>query len=103
MCFSVRNETAATLNSDVLNEVTPSLQISDQLWWLFALFIIIIFILMCFMLRKRIFRYFPKAEAIIFQCNDPENRDPESDDDSQKKLKSDESDSLQFNISVSTG
>ncbi|CAM4271952.1 unnamed protein product [Leuciscus chuanchicus] len=72
----------------------------ESLWWLFALFIFIIFILICFMLRKRIFMYFPKAETIIFQRNDPENRDPESDDDSLKKLKSDESDSLQFNMST---
>ncbi|XP_048055735.1 uncharacterized protein LOC125273938 [Megalobrama amblycephala] len=54
--FRVRNETAVTPNSDVLDEVTPSLQLSDQLWWLFALFIIIFIIFICFMLRKRIFR-----------------------------------------------
>ncbi|ROL52373.1 hypothetical protein DPX16_6602 [Anabarilius grahami] len=28
----------------------------DQLWWLFALVIIIFIIFICFMLRKRIFR-----------------------------------------------
>ncbi|CAM4271402.1 unnamed protein product [Leuciscus chuanchicus] len=65
--FRVRNETAATPNSDV-NEVTPSLQISDQLWWLFALFIFIIFI--CFILRKRIFRCFQR-----FLCQTDDDSD----------------------------
>ncbi|XP_077061822.1 uncharacterized protein LOC143714482 [Siphateles boraxobius] len=55
--FRVWNETTATPNSNVLNEVTPSLQISDQLWWLFAPFI---FIFICFILRKRIFRCFQR-------------------------------------------
>ncbi|ROL52826.1 hypothetical protein DPX16_0422 [Anabarilius grahami] len=45
-----------TMFRDVLDEVTPSLQLSDQLWWLFALFVIIFIIFICFMLRKRIFR-----------------------------------------------
>ncbi|KAK2907086.1 hypothetical protein Q8A67_006071 [Cirrhinus molitorella] len=81
----MRNETA-----NVLNEVTPDLQHSDQLWWLFALFIIIFFIiLMCYMLRKRIFRCFSKAEPL---CNDSENRNPESG--VPVKVRSDSPDSL---------
>ncbi|XDV11301.1 hypothetical protein PO909_000272 [Leuciscus waleckii] len=56
--FRVRNETAATPNSDV-NEASPSLQISDQFWWISVLLIIIIMflLLMCFILRKTIFRF----------------------------------------------
>ncbi|KAL1252285.1 hypothetical protein QQF64_020081 [Cirrhinus molitorella] len=60
--FRVRNETAATPNSDVLNEAF--LQDSDQLWWFLAVFIIVLLLSMCFLLRKRIFR----------QCQDSENR-----------------------------
>ncbi|XP_048015516.1 uncharacterized protein LOC125247987 isoform X3 [Megalobrama amblycephala] len=54
--FRVRNETAATPNSDVLDEVTPSLQLSDHLWWISVLVIIFLLAFLCFMLRKRIFR-----------------------------------------------
>ncbi|KAK9978794.1 hypothetical protein ABG768_020533 [Culter alburnus] len=103
--FRVRNETAVT--PDVLDEVTPSLQHSDQFWWLFALFIVIFIILMCFMLRKRIFRCFPKAAPSVHQCNDSGNRDPESG--VQIKVRSESPDSLnhsesdQFNGSVSRG
>ncbi|XP_051745513.1 uncharacterized protein LOC127510045 [Ctenopharyngodon idella] len=106
--FRVRNETATT--PDVLDDVTLSLQHSDQFWWLFALFIIVIIIfiiLMCFMLRKRIFRCFPKAAPSVHQCNDSGNRDPETD--VQIKVRSDAPDSLnhsesdQFNGSVSRG
>ncbi|KAK2917123.1 hypothetical protein Q8A67_001497 [Cirrhinus molitorella] len=64
----LRNETAATPNS-----VTPDLQHSDQLWWVLAVFIIVLLVLMCFLLRKRIFRCFLKREG-------SENRDPESDE-----------------------
>ncbi|KAL1279299.1 hypothetical protein QQF64_025972 [Cirrhinus molitorella] len=56
---------------DVLNEA--SLQHSDQLWWVLAVFIIVLLVLMCFLLRKRIFRCFLKREG-------SENRDPESDE-----------------------
>ncbi|XP_051741650.1 uncharacterized protein LOC127508091 isoform X2 [Ctenopharyngodon idella] len=54
--FRVRNETAATPNSDVLDEVTPSLQLSDHLWWISVLVIIFLLAFLCFMLRRRIFR-----------------------------------------------
>ncbi|XP_077061819.1 uncharacterized protein LOC143714479 [Siphateles boraxobius] len=70
--FRVMNETAAT--PDVSNEVTPSLQLSDQFWWLFALFIVIFFIFISFMLCKRIFRCFPKAAPSVCQRNDSENK-----------------------------
>ncbi|ROL46212.1 hypothetical protein DPX16_0419 [Anabarilius grahami] len=71
---------------------------------------IVLLILICFMLRKRIFRCYLKAGMSDIQCNDseirmvrvlePESvlvlRDPESDPESavQMKLRSDESDSL---------
>ncbi|CAM4271655.1 unnamed protein product [Leuciscus chuanchicus] len=54
----MRNETAATPNSDV-NEATLSLPISDQFWWISVLLIIIIImilLLICFILHKNIFR-----------------------------------------------
>ncbi|RXN19180.1 hypothetical protein ROHU_025893 [Labeo rohita] len=66
--FRVRNQTAVTPNSDVVNEVTPDRQHSDHFWWLLAVFIIVllIIILICLMKRKRIFRiqaYWSKAVA----------------------------------------
>ncbi|ROI28678.1 hypothetical protein DPX16_0261 [Anabarilius grahami] len=76
--FRVRNETAATLNS-------------DQLWWILALFVIMV-VLICFILRKMIFRMVRvlKPESVL-GLSDPES-DPESA--VQMKLRSDESDSL---------
>ncbi|XP_051741936.1 uncharacterized protein LOC127508206 [Ctenopharyngodon idella] len=67
---------------------------SHQFWWISALFFItvVFLLLICFLLRKRIFRYFLKAEKSNFQLSDSEIRDPESA--VQKKLRSDESDSL---------
>ncbi|XP_077078580.1 uncharacterized protein LOC143731507 isoform X2 [Siphateles boraxobius] len=54
--YRVRNETTATPNSDV-KEVTPPLQLSDQLWWLLAVYLVLLIIfLMCLIQRKRIFR-----------------------------------------------
>ncbi|ROJ25737.1 hypothetical protein DPX16_0706 [Anabarilius grahami] len=53
---------------------------------------VVLLLLICFMLCKRIFRYFLKAEKSNFQLSDSEIRDPESA--VQKKLRSDESDSL---------
>ncbi|XP_051741933.1 uncharacterized protein LOC127508204 isoform X2 [Ctenopharyngodon idella] len=66
----------------------------DQFWWISALLIImvVLLLLICFMLRKRIFRCYLKAETSDIQRNDSEIRDPESA--VQKKLRSDESDSL---------
>ncbi|RXN38612.1 hypothetical protein ROHU_000963 [Labeo rohita] len=52
--FRVRNQTAVTPNSDDLNEA--SLQHSDLLWWFLAVSLIVLLVLMCFFLRKRIFR-----------------------------------------------
>ncbi|KAK2917120.1 hypothetical protein Q8A67_001494 [Cirrhinus molitorella] len=59
--FRVRNETAATPISDVLNEASP--QHSDQLWWLLAVFIIIALAFFCFLLRKRILRTLMKVRS----------------------------------------
>ncbi|KAF4116557.1 hypothetical protein G5714_004046 [Onychostoma macrolepis] len=79
--FRARNQTAATPNSDLLNEVTPDLQHSDQFWWLLAVFIIVLlivlFFLICLMKRKTIFRCFQK---LICQRDDDDsgNRDPEA-------------------------
>ncbi|XP_048015511.1 uncharacterized protein LOC125247987 isoform X2 [Megalobrama amblycephala] len=84
--FRVRNETAATLNSDVLDEVTPSLQLSDQLWWISVLLIFFLLAFLCFTLTKKIFRCFPKAVPSV--CNDLDKRDPESDG-TLMKVKSD--------------
>lgn len=85
--FRVRNETAVTPDS-----VTPDLKHSDQ-WWLFALFfIIIIIILICFSLRKRIFRCVLRAETSVCQINDSVNRDPKSG--VQMKFRSDDPCSL---------
>ncbi|XP_067235245.1 uncharacterized protein [Chanodichthys erythropterus] len=84
--FRVRNETEATLNSDVLDEVTPSLQCSDQLWWISVLLIFLLLAFFCFTLRKRIFRCFSKAVPSV--CNDLDKRDPESDG-TLMKIKSD--------------
>ncbi|XP_051745500.1 uncharacterized protein LOC127510041 isoform X6 [Ctenopharyngodon idella] len=64
---------------------------SHQFWWISVL-VIFLLAFLCFMLRKRIFRCFLKAEASDIQRNDSEIRDPESA--VQKKLRSDESDSL---------
>ncbi|KTG32773.1 hypothetical protein cypCar_00016810 [Cyprinus carpio] len=103
--FRVWNETAVTQNSDDLNEVTPDLQRSDQLWWLVALFIIIVLAFLCFLLRKSIFRCFQKEAPSI--CQRDEERDPESG--AQMKLRPDESVSLNqsesehLNDSVSRG
>ncbi|RXN32341.1 hypothetical protein ROHU_016241 [Labeo rohita] len=58
--FRVRNETAVTPNSDLLNEV--SLQHSDQLW-LLAVFIIMFLAFLCFLLRKRISRTLMKVRS----------------------------------------
>ncbi|KAL1279568.1 hypothetical protein QQF64_026241 [Cirrhinus molitorella] len=67
--FRVRNESAATPNSDLIFE---------QWWWLVALFIILILILICFFLRKRIFRCFQWEEQFFCQREDnTENRDLE--------------------------
>ncbi|XP_048062093.1 uncharacterized protein LOC125277639 [Megalobrama amblycephala] len=79
--FRVRNETAATLNSDVLDEVTPSLQLSDQLWWILALlFIMVLLLFMCFMLRKRIFRLVQRYRTRLHssQANVKHNPDPQT-------------------------
>lgn len=77
--FRARNQTAATPNSDLLNEVTPDLQHSDQFWWLLAVFIMVLLIifLICLMKRKTNFRCFQK---LICQRDDDdsENRDPEA-------------------------
>ncbi|RXN16544.1 hypothetical protein ROHU_008309 [Labeo rohita] len=55
--FRVRNQTAVTPNSDDLNEVSPDLQHSDQLWWISALLIVVFLLgLICFLLRRRILR-----------------------------------------------
>ncbi|RXN33272.1 hypothetical protein ROHU_004339 [Labeo rohita] len=72
--YIVRNQTAATPNSDLRNKVTPDLQHSDHFWWLLAVFIIalLIIILICLMKRKRIFRCFQR----LIDHNDEENRDP---------------------------
>ncbi|XP_058624838.1 uncharacterized protein LOC131536114 [Onychostoma macrolepis] len=108
--FRAKNETAATPNSNLQNEVTPDLQHSDQFWWLLAFFVIVLFIifLICLMKRKRIFRCFQK---FIFQRDDDdddsENRDPEAA--VQMKFRSDAPDSLnqseseQLNGSLSRG
>ncbi|KAL1279396.1 hypothetical protein QQF64_026069 [Cirrhinus molitorella] len=69
--FRVRNETAVTPNSDDLNEVTPDLQRSDQLWWISVLIFIFLLVLICFLLRKRIFRCF----QFIRQRKAPNSRD----------------------------
>ncbi|RXN32342.1 hypothetical protein ROHU_016242 [Labeo rohita] len=105
--YRVRNQTAATPNSD-LHQVTPDLQHSDHFWWLLAVFIIalLIIILICLMKRKTIFRCF---QRLIFQRDDDdsENRDPEAA--VQMKLRSDapdslnQSDSEQLNGSLSRG
>ncbi|KAK2917161.1 hypothetical protein Q8A67_001535 [Cirrhinus molitorella] len=58
--FRVRNETAVTPNS-------------DQLWWISVLIFIFLLVLICFLLRKRIFRCF----QFICQRKAPENRDLE--------------------------
>ncbi|XP_016114677.1 uncharacterized protein [Sinocyclocheilus grahami] len=74
--FRARNETAATPDSEVLNEVTPDLQHSDQLWWISALLIVILLlVLICFLLRKRIFRCFQSEEWFICQHEALDNRD----------------------------
>ncbi|KAF4116565.1 hypothetical protein G5714_004054 [Onychostoma macrolepis] len=75
--FRARNQTAATPNSDVLNEVTPDLQLPDQWWWISALIVIVLLVLICFLLRKRIFRCFQKEEQFIRQCDAPDNKDLE--------------------------
>ncbi|KTG47879.1 hypothetical protein cypCar_00034308 [Cyprinus carpio] len=80
--FRVRNETPVT--PDVLNEVTPDLQLSDQWWWTSALLIcIVLLVLICFLLRKRIFRCFQRDEPSISQREAPDSRDLE-------KLRSDD-------------
>ncbi|RXN31862.1 hypothetical protein ROHU_004738 [Labeo rohita] len=56
--YRVRNQTAATPNSDDLNEAY-----SDQLWWLLAVFIIIFLAFLCFLLRERIFRTLMKVRS----------------------------------------
>ncbi|KAF4116558.1 hypothetical protein G5714_004047 [Onychostoma macrolepis] len=58
--FRARNQTAVTPNSDDLNQVT--LQLSDQLWWLLAVFFILL-VFLCFFLRKRIFRTMMKVRS----------------------------------------
>ncbi|RXN15817.1 hypothetical protein ROHU_008640 [Labeo rohita] len=73
--FRVRNETAATPNPEVLNEVTPDLQHSDQWWWISALIVVFLLVLICFLLRKRIIRCFQSEEQFISQCDAPHNRD----------------------------
>ncbi|XP_051745503.1 uncharacterized protein LOC127510041 isoform X8 [Ctenopharyngodon idella] len=82
--FRVFNDT----NSSGGSTQTPD---SHQFWWISVL-VIFLLAFLCFMLRKRIFRCFLKAEASDIQRNDSEIRDPESA--VQKKLRSDESDSL---------
>ncbi|KAF4116564.1 hypothetical protein G5714_004053 [Onychostoma macrolepis] len=73
--FRARNQTAVTPNPDVLNEVTPDLQLSDQWWWISALIVIVLLVLICFLLRKRIFRYFQKVEWFICWREAPDNMD----------------------------
>ncbi|KAK9978912.1 hypothetical protein ABG768_020648 [Culter alburnus] len=82
--FKVRNDT----DSSGGPTQTPD---SHHLWWILALFFIMILAFLCFLLHKRIFRYFLKAETYV-HCSDSEIRDPEPA--VQKKLRSDESDSL---------
>ncbi|XP_067218409.1 uncharacterized protein [Chanodichthys erythropterus] len=97
--FRMRNETAATPNSDVLDEVTLSLQLSDQLWWISVLLIFFLLAFLCFTLRKKIFRYFSKAVPSV--CSDLDKRDPESDE-TLMKVKSESPDSLNHSESDGT-
>ncbi|XP_050960805.1 uncharacterized protein LOC127162064 isoform X1 [Labeo rohita] len=91
--FRVRNQTAVTPNSDVVNEVTPDRQHSDHFWWLLAVFIIVllIIILICLMKRKRIFRCFQRL-ICQHEDDDSKNRNPEAA--VQVELRSDAPDSL---------
>ncbi|XP_077098184.1 uncharacterized protein LOC143749644 [Siphateles boraxobius] len=74
--WNTLQNTTVTTNSDVLNEVNLSLEISDQLWWLCVLFIFIIIIIICFILRKRIFRCFQREARPTCQTDDEtDNRD----------------------------
>ncbi|XP_050960813.1 uncharacterized protein LOC127162064 isoform X2 [Labeo rohita] len=77
--FRVRNQTAVTPNSDVVNEVTPDRQHSDHFWWLLAVFIIVllIIILICLMKRKRIFRCF---QRLICQHEDDDSKNRQVDE-----------------------
>ncbi|KAF4116553.1 uncharacterized protein LOC131536113 isoform X2 [Onychostoma macrolepis] len=92
--FRARNQTAATPNSDDLNQVT--FQHSDRSLWILAVFVVIavliIIILICFLWQKKKLRCFPN----VFQRDDSENRDPESG--VQMQLGSDESDSLNQSV-----
>ncbi|KTF72904.1 hypothetical protein cypCar_00046313 [Cyprinus carpio] len=80
LMFRVRNETAKIPSSNILNEVTPDLLHSDQLWW-FSVLIFIVLAFLCFLMRKRIFRCFQREAWFICQHEDSENRDPQSDED----------------------
>ncbi|KAF4116585.1 hypothetical protein G5714_004074 [Onychostoma macrolepis] len=73
--FRARNQTAATPNPDVLNEVTPDLQLPDQWWWISALIVIVFLVLICFLLRKRIFRCFQRKAQFIHQRKAPDSTD----------------------------
>ncbi|ROL45723.1 hypothetical protein DPX16_4684 [Anabarilius grahami] len=91
--------TAAVNHNKRLQEENQLLhfnRLTDQLWWILALFVIMV-VLICFILRKMIFRCFQRE----VHEDDPEIMDPEAG--VQLNVRTDDPHSLQFNGFVSRG